>query len=333
MMRALPALAALTLLAWSSPAHVRAQQTHLLIVSGLGGERQYSDAFYEWSLMMADAARNRHGVSPERIIYLAEDPARDGDRIQGKSTAAEIGAAIRRIAQATSEGDQVFILLIGHGTSTGQDSKFSIPGIDLGTKEFAALLDLLPGRRVAFVNAASASGDFVAALSGPNRVIVTATKTGFERNEVLFPRFFVRAYAADVADTDKDGRISLLEAFEYARTEVARVYEEENKLRTEHALIDDNGDKTGSQEPELQKGDGSRARSMYLAPAISAAAAAADPRLAALYREKVALEQRIEELRRGKDVMPPAEYEAQLEKLLVDLALKTQEIRAIEGKK
>ena len=329
MTRLRPALAAV-LLAGAAPA--AGAQSHLLIVSGLGGERQYSDAFYEWAITMADAAKARHGLAADRIVYLAEDPARDPARIQGKSTGAEIRAAIQRIARASEPGDQVFILLIGHGTSTGQDAKFSIPGADLGTKEFAALLDTLAGRKIAFVNAATASGEFAAALSGPNRAIVTATKTGFERNEVTFPRFFVRAYAADGADSDKDGRISLLEAFDYARTEVARSYEEANKLRTEHALLEDNGDKTGSQTPALTKGDGAVARTMFLAPALSASAAAADPRLAALYKERQAIEDKLAELRRAKDVMLPADYEAQLEKLLVDLALKTQQIRAIEGK-
>ena len=323
------ALAALSLAAASSAY----AQSHLLIVSGLGGERQYSDAFYEWSIMMADAARTRHGLAPERITYLAEDPTRDPERIQGKSTGAEISAAIKRIARESAAGDQVFILLIGHGTSSAQDSKFSIPGADLGTKEFGALLDSLAGRKVAFVNASTASGEFAAALSGKGRAIVTATKTGFERNEVLFPRFFVRAYAADGADSDKDGRVSLLEAFEYARTEVARTYEEANKLMTEHALLEDNGDKTGSQAPDTRKGDGVIARGMFLSPAISTAAANANPRLAALYKERQAIEDRIAELRRLKDVTPPAEYDTQLEKLLVDLALKTQEIRAMEGKK
>ena len=327
--------AALTagLLAMTVPQIAAAQSSHLLIVTGLGGERQYSDAFYEWAITMADAAKSRHGLPPDRVIYLAEDPTRDTARISGKSTGAEITAAIQRIARSSDPGDQVFILLIGHGTSTGADAKFSIPGADLGTKEFAALLDTLKGRKVAFVNAATASGEFAAALSGPNRAIVTATKTGFERNEVTFPRFFVRAYSADGADTDKDSRVSLLEAFEYARTEVARSYEEANKLRTEHALIEDNGDKTGSQTPAPAKGDGAVARTMFLAPALSAAAAAADPRLAALYKERQAIEDRLAELRRTKDVMPAADYEAQLEKLLVDLALKTQQIRAIEGKK
>jgi hypothetical protein len=329
-----PAITAIALaLAITGSSPVPAQQSQLLIISGLGGERQYSDAFYEWSVTLADAARNRHGLTRDQIIYLAEDPARDSTRIQGKSTAVEIRKAIATIAKRTSAGDQVFIVLIGHGSATNEESKFSMPGADLGTKDFAALLDSLPGRKVAFINTSSASGEFVPALSAPGRAIVTATKTGFERNEVMFPRFFVRAYAADGADSDKDGRISLLEAFDYARTEVARMYEEANKLQTEHALIEDNGDKPGSAMPEPRTGDGATAQAMFLAPAISAAAAAADPKLAALYKEKRAIEDKIAELRRTKDVMPAAEYEAQLEKLLVDLALKAQEIKAIEGKR
>ena len=329
MMRRIAAAVALSMVAVTA---VDAQQTQLLIISGLGGERQYSDAFYEWSATLADAAQRRHGLSADQIIYLAEDPSRDSTRIKGKSTAVEIRNAIRTIARRTSAGDQVFIVLFGHGSSSGAESKFSMPGADLGTKEFAELLDSLPGRKVAFINTSSASGEFVPALSAKGRTIVTATKTGFEKNEVMFPRFFVRAYAGEGADTDKDGRVSLLEAFDYARTEVARTYEEANKLQTEHALIEDNGDKTGSAKPELKKGDGATAQGLFLAPELSAAAAAADPKLAALYREKRAIEDRITELRRTKDVMPAAEYEAQLEKLLVDLALKSQEIKASGGK-
>ena len=120
-MRGIRALATALALATGS-ARADAQQSQLLIISGLGGERQYSDAFYEWSVTLADAAQKRHGLARDQIIYLAEDPARDSARIQGKSTAAEIREAIRTIARRTSEGDQVFIVLIGHGSSTGAES-------------------------------------------------------------------------------------------------------------------------------------------------------------------------------------------------------------------
>ena len=327
--RARSAAVALALIA----APAAAQQTHLLVVSGLGGQPEYSDAFYEWSVTMVESARNRLGLAQGQVTYLAEDPTRDPAKIAGKSDREGITAAIRRIAQRSEKGDDVFILLIGHGTSTGSESKFSMPGADMGPKEFGPLLAELAGRRVAFVNASTASGDFLPALSGPGRVIVTATKTGFERNAGVFPRFFVRAYAQDGADSDKDGRVSVLEAFEYARVEVARSYEEGNLIQTEHAMIDDNGDNKGSATPDPRAGDGAVARSMYIAPAISAARAAADPRLATLYREKRAIEDRIEALRRNKEVMAAAQYEAELEKVLVELALKNQEIKAIEGKK
>jgi hypothetical protein len=309
-----------------------AQSSHLLIISGLGGQPEYSDAFYEWSVTLADAARKKHGLAANQVIYLGEDPARDSARINGKSTREAIGSAISGIAGRSVAHDQIFIVLIGHGTSTGTESKFSIPGVDLSSTQFDSLLAPLAGRRVAFVHAGTASGDFVEALSAPGRAIVTATRTGFERNEVIFPRYFVAAFAGEGADTDKDNRISLFEAFEYARQEVARSYEESKKIMTEHAQIDDNGDKKGSPIANAREGDGMLARAMFLAPTVSTAAAT-NPRLVALYNEKRSLEDRIEGLRKIKDSIPPAMYEDQLEKLLIDLAQKTQEIKTLEGKK
>ena len=323
---------AVVLAALAGTGAANAQSSHLLIISGLGALPEYSDAFYEWSLTLADAARKKHGLAANQVTYLAEDPARDSARINGKSTREAIGAAIRGIADRSVAHDQIFIVLFGHGTSTGTESKFGIPGPDLSSTQFDSLLAPLAGRRVAFVNAATASGDFVEALSAPGRAIVTATKTGFERNEVIFPGFFVAAFAGDGADTDKDNRVSLFEAFEYARQEVARSYEESKKIMTEHAMIDDNGDKKGSPIANAREGDGALARAMFLAPTVSTTAAA-NPRLVALYNEKRSLEDRIEGLRKIKDSVPPAMYEDQLEKLLIDLALKNQEIKALEGKK
>jgi hypothetical protein len=170
----------------------------------------------------------------------------------------------------------------------------------------------------------------VKVLSGPNRTIITATKTGFERNETMFARFFVEAFTGDGADVDKNERISMLEAFNYARLQVVRAYEEEDKLLTEHALLDDNGDGEGSTEPDPRKTDGAQAQTLFLAGTGLAAAGVAatdDPVLAGLYRERQRLEAEIETLKLRKDQMTPEEYELELEELLVELALKNREIR------
>lgn len=310
-----------------------APETYLVIVTGLGGEPRYSESFHEWATSLATAAGERWGLPDSNIVYLAEKPEVDPQLISGRSTREGIQGVLVDLAGRMKPTDQLFIVLIGHGSVREGESRFNLPGPDITASDFARLLDRFTSQRVVFVNASSASGDFVAILSGKNRTIVTATRSGGERNESLFGGYFVEAYVDDVADTDKNGRVSVLEAYEYARREVARVYESENRLLTEHALLDDDGDGRGSHEPDVQAADGSIAASIYLAGPARAAADAgrpADPRLVALYSERDELERRIAELRQRKAELEAEAYERQLEELLVELATKTRQIRELE---
>lgn len=322
---ALPLLTGLVLA--TSPAD--AQATHILVITGLGGDPAHSETFTDWAARFIDAAVERHGVPAESVVYLAEKP--DGDaRIHARSTSDNVRQAVADLSERAEPGDQVFILLIGHGSYARGESHFNLPGPDLSAADFALLLDQLSEQKVAFINVASASGGFVEALSGEDRTIITATKTGLERNEAFFGGYFVDAFAKDGADLDKDERVSLLEAFQFARQEVARAYEQDNRLLTEHAMLDDNGDGKGSGAPGLGQADGALAQTMFLV-AQAAGQGTDDPVLQRLYEERAVLQRRIDELRALRDQMDPERYEAQFEELLVDLALKNREIRAREG--
>jgi hypothetical protein len=226
----------------------------------------------------------------------------------------------------------VVLVLIGHGSGEGEDTKISIPGPDLSARDFAQLLARFPTQKIAFINMTSASGDMLPVISGPNRVVITATKSAFERNESQFARFFVDALAKDVADVDKDGRVSLLEAFRYAATETKRVYDTETKLQTEHAQFDDMGLKTGVPDPDGRTGQGLLARRFFLDAGFSTKAGANDPQLAALYKDKFAIEDQLDQLRVKKASMAPDAYDDALEGLLVQLARKAKSIREIEGR-
>ena len=323
------ALAA-ALLAAATPA---ADQTHLLVITGISGEARYAEAFHEWATMLIDAARERWGVPSSNIVYLAEDVERAPSLIKARSTSENVERELSELAQRSAPGDQVIIVLIGHGNTRGDESKFNLPGPDMTAQEFDRLLKGLAERKVAFVNASSASGDFIAKLSGANRVIITATRSGRERNETVFPRFFVEAFTGEDADVNQDGQTSLLEAFEYARREVARSYERDGRLLTEHALLDDNGDGEGSGEPDADAADGALAGTMYMAAsAASRTPATADPELARLYEEREELEAHVARLRARKGEMEEEAYERQLEDLLVELALKARKIRELEEK-
>jgi hypothetical protein len=311
-----------------------AAQTHLVIISGLSGDPKYRESFSTLASTLAEAANKKLGVPDAGIVWLGEDSVSKAPRYRGQATKVNIERTFQQLAERAGANDQVAIVLIGHGSGDGADTKISLPGPDLSARDFAQLLGRFTKQRVAFINLTSASGDMIPVLSAPNRVVITATKSAFERNESRFGEFFVRAFASDGADTDKDGRISVLEAFRYATTETKRLYENESRLQTEHAQLDDDGDKTGHPEPDGKTGEGALARRFFLDVGGSAAARASnDPRLAPLYAEKFAIEEQLEALKKRKSGMSAEAYDNELEKLLIELALKSRSIREIEGRK
>lgn len=314
------------------PLTLQAQNTHLLLISGLGGDPEYSEAFHGWLSRFADAATEKYEVPAERITYLGEKTDLDPTRIRARSTGDNIREAFVQLGVSMAPSDDLVVILAGHGTFRDGTARFNIPGPDLTPDDWSGMLAGLGDRRVTFVNTASASGPFIQALSGPNRTIITATRSGRERNLTRFGLHFVDAFADDGADVDRDTRISMFEAFGYALREVEREYEGDNRLLTEHAMLDDNGDGEGSRETDGLEGDGVLARTVFLTSVGGAARnTTVSPALQALYDEKAAIEGQIAELRRVKAQLPLQRYEDELEALLVELALKNREIRAAGG--
>jgi hypothetical protein len=302
----------------------------LLIVVGLAGEPEHGELFAKWGSALAEASA-RMGVPAERLVYLADPPA-EGEkdkRITGRPTKAEVTSALASIAKTAAPDDTVFVMLIGHGTSDGKDPKFNLTGPDMTASEFAPLIGKLPSKQIVFVNTSSSSGQFVQALSGPGRTIVTATRNDAEKYATLFGGPFIEALTSEAADADKNKRVTVLEAFNYARAEVERSYKREGLLMTEHALLDDDGDKEGTQAPGPTTKDGKMASVLSIG-SFDGSATVNDPKLAALIAERREMERRVESLRLLKEGMEPARYTAELEKLLTELAQKAREIRAVE---
>jgi hypothetical protein len=302
----------------------------LLIVVGLAGDPEHGELFHKWGASLADAAA-KVGVSGERLVYLVDQKGEEDRLATGRSTREEIQKAIDGFAKAATAEDAVYVILLGHGSSDGQNTRFNLPGPDMGPADFNAALKRLPAKQLVFVNTSSSSGPFVEAMSGPGRTIITATRSGAEQFATLFGGYFVDAFTSPDADADKNQRVSMLEAFLYAKAGVARAYDQEGLLATEHAMLDDNGDRQGSQDPTPTGADGKLAASLSLGSVADAAPLPADPTLRALVLERRDLERRVESLRLLKDSMPPAKYAAELERLVTDLALKTREIRTLEG--
>jgi hypothetical protein len=304
------------------PASLAAQSTHLLIVVGLGGDPEHGELFEKWAKTLADTATTKLGVPKENVILLPDQ----------KTTRSDVVKAFGTLASTVGADDTVIIVLFGFGTYSGKVAKFNLAGPDMTPQDFAPLLAKLRSKQVVFVNTASASAPFVEALSGPGRVVVAATRTGAEVYATLFGGPFVDAFSNPAADADHDGKVSILEAFQYAKAQVAAAYQREGLLPTEHPVLDDNGDREGSLDPEPQGKDGRNAAVLSIG-SLNQRALPADEKLRALYLERQEIERHIDGLKLMKSGMDPQKYSAELERLATDLALKTRQIREAEGKR
>ena len=220
---------------------------------------------------------------------------------------------------------EAWIILIGHGTFYRDVAKFNLRGPDVSAGELKEWVGAIECP-VIVVNCASSSGPFINRLSGRGRAVITATKSGTEQNFARFGDYLSQAIGDIAADLDHDDEVSLLEAFLSASGGVERFYDSENRLATEHALIDDNGDGLGTSGKFFR---GVRATS------AAKKGAAVDGRTSlriGLYRSDEAielppeqverrrqLESQIERLRAQKTDLVEEDYFVLLEELLVEI--------------
>jgi hypothetical protein len=292
-----------------------------VIINGIGGEEAYTKQFTTWTSSLYTALTEKLGFEPEQIYTLVEKPT--GKQLL--ANAEEVRKTFATLSTSTKADSPLYIFLIGHGSSDGKEAKFMMVGPDLTATEYGRMIKALPTRKVTIINMASASGDFIKPLTGAGYLTITATRSGQEQNATRFPEFFIAALTNPEADTDKNGRVSVLEAFEYTVKLTDDWYKQQGRLVTEHALLDDNGDGVGHQ--KVEAGDGALAKTTYF-DSLPRQQAGGDLELAKLYEERLRLEGAIEQLKARKDQTKPEEYEAALEKLLIELATLNQQIRA-----
>ena len=202
-----------------APAPLSAQEQYALVVSGASGGAAFRQKHARWRTALVTALRNRPGFDESHLIVLAETP---GPGV-GRASRAGVRQAVDQLADRMGGDAVLHVVLIGHGSFDGTDAKFNLVGPDLEAGEWDRWLGALPGRLV-FVNTSSASFPFVRRLSAPGRTIVTATQSAAQRYDTVFPQFFVDSLTDAAADEDRDGRVSVLEAFDFASFGVRQWY-------------------------------------------------------------------------------------------------------------
>jgi hypothetical protein len=292
-------------------ASVLGAEVRVLLIRGADGTEVYGRDFEEQERLWKEATE-KAGAKFESI---------------GPDTGEEhLAQATRKLEECVKANPlRLWLVLAGHGTYDGREARFGLTGADLMPTRLSSVLGGFAGELV-FVHTGSASEPFARALKGERRVLVTATKSG---DEVFYTRFgqpFAKAIGGlKEADLDQDGQVSVLEAFLHANAEVKKFYETEERIATEHALLDDNGDGVGAraegfegaqkESGRKQGDDGIRARQMVLVPSDD------EKQLTEAERaRRDELETELETLKRRRTEMGEDDYYAALEKLMLELA-------------
>lgn len=299
-------------------------RVELIVVVGAAGEPEYAEMFETWAERWRSTGQHE-GWSITTIGAEANSMGADADATE-LGEAAESRELLRQAIEDCEDASRVWIVLLGHGTFTAGKANFNLVGSDVSSEELASWAATVSGELI-LVNCSSASAPFLPELSGPKRMVITATRSGAEVNFSRFGGYLSKAILDTTADIDHDEEVSLLEAFLAASRRTEEYYIQTARLAAEHALLDDNGDSVGSEAGffagtravKASKGgveiDGGLASRLIVRS--SEKARLFTPELA---KQRLAIETKLDSLRRQKTLLVEEDYWAELERLLLELA-------------
>jgi len=263
-----------------------------LVICGLTGDAMRREAFAATVEKLYAGLTENHGFATDSISVLWSDEPTDMDgpalkASRGQPTHEAIEETVGTLAKSIQPADVLWVFVLGHGHYDGRYSWLNIPGNDLHQLEFATLFSAVRCREQVFFLTQSASGFFIKPLALPGRIVIAATEPDLEVNETHFPHKLATTLAEprpfSEMDLDRDGRLSLLDAYLWTAREVAVEYATPELLATEHAQLDDSGDGRGSEVqadflpeelggrlrasgevPQITTGDGALARRVFL---------------------------------------------------------------------
>jgi len=312
---------------------------HAVIIVGPSVGADNIAQFRQWGYSLHDILIRDYGYSAATITLLHNPDAagpNPGNRLDGTSDRQGIETAFADLRGRVNDGDQITVYLIGHGAGEGEEAKFNIIGPDITGPRFRELLEPFARQDMVVVNTTSASYGFSTFLSGEGRVVISATRSPSEKYDPVFPRYFIEALDGRAGDLDKNNRVSMLEAFNYARANVEQWYADQGRLASEHAGLDDNGDAVFSLAPDPGSGDenpdGRLAEIAFLDTGLGAGARESGD----WGEEALALRSRMRQLERSVFILRgrkaeflEPDYWRRLEELLVDLARTTTEFNEL----
>ena len=157
----------------ASASLTHAADRYAVVITGASGGSAYAEKYNSWRTALVTLLKQKLKYPDDRLFVLAES---EGQNV-ARATRENVRRLFDTLRSRLAAEDTLFVFLIGHGTAAdNDDAKFNLVGPDLTSAEWSQLLKPVPGRLV-FIDTTAASYPFMHRLAAPGRVVVTATDT------------------------------------------------------------------------------------------------------------------------------------------------------------
>jgi hypothetical protein len=247
-------------------------QRWAVIFVGLPGDDAHADLFREtadaWQTWLTESLK----IPNEQVLRLPRR-TQENEAAAPALTAETIRSTVADLNQKLKPNDSLWIFTLGHGNYDGKQAWFHLAGKDPSAEDFGRWFSEVRCREQVMWLTQSNSGWFVKPLSRPGRIVIAATAADDESNETEFPHALATVLQSPTTklDTNQDEKVSVAELFTAVVGEVARRFQSDKRLPTEHAQLDDNGDGLGTEDLEpatktipTAKLDGAVAKTVFI---------------------------------------------------------------------
>lgn len=229
----------------------------VLIACGLPGDDEHRVRLTKACRQLISGAETTLGASPEQIRILAGDETMKNDLANeaidvGICTKETMPATLSELGGLAQRRDGCWVFLLGHSHLYGLESKFNVAGPDFHQAEFAQWAEAIQCQEQVFWVTMPVSGFWIKPLSNDTRVIVSATEADAEFTGTEMPYALASHLAGSgdyyqLEDVDEDRSLSLLDLYLSVNLEIDATFKTLDRLQTEHAQLEDNGDGRGKE--------------------------------------------------------------------------------------
>ncbi len=234
----------------------RQPQRWAVILVGLPGDaehaamlRKMADDIQKWLI-------ESQQIPPDKVLRLPEE-TKDRETSAATPTAESMHTLLSDASSKLQIDDALWVFTLGHGNYDGRKAWWHVAGKDPSNEEVGRWLSDVGCREQVIWLTHSSSGWFVKPLSRPGRIVIAATATDDESNETEFLHAMATVVRFPVSrlDGNKDQAVSVAELYTAVVNEVARRFQDDHRIPTEHAQLDDNGDGLGTEIIEPGRSD------------------------------------------------------------------------------